>query len=67
MPKDAFPDRPVCTQSGIEIAKDNELVLSRHAVNFSSVLRIELFVVLIRILHGWGIDTYECGAVILGR
>ena len=48
---------------GIEITKDDELVLSGHAFNCSSELRIEHVLV----LHGWGIDTYECGAVVLGE
>ena len=66
-PQDALPGRPICTNPGIEITKDDELVLSGHAVNCSSELRIELVLVLVRILHGWGIDTYECGAVVLGE
>ena len=64
-PQDALPGRPICTNPGIEITKDDELVLSGHAVNCSSELRIDLVLILIRILHGW--DTYECGAVVLGE
>ena len=66
-PQDALPGRPICTNPGIEITKDDELVLSGHAVNCSSELRIEHVLVLVRILHGWGIDTNECGAVVLGE
>ena len=63
-PQDALPGRPICTNPGIEITK---YVLSGHAVNCSSELRIELVLVLVRILHGWGIDTYERGVVVLGE
>ena len=37
-PQDALPGGPICTDTGIEIAKDDELVLSGHAR--SSELRI---------------------------
>ena len=50
-PQDALPGGPNCTDYGIEIAKDDELIAERDLI-------------LIRILQGWGIDTYECGAVV---
>jgi len=67
LPKDALPGGPICTNPGIEIAKDYEHVLSGYAVNCSSESRIELVLILIRVLHCWDINTYECGAVILGE
>ena len=56
-PQDALSGRPICTNPGIEITKDDELVLSGHAVNCSSELRIELVLVLVRILHGWAAES----------
>ena len=35
-PQEALPDGPICTKPGIEIAKDDELVLSGYAVNCSA-------------------------------